>query len=180
MLPGDKKILAELQPYITDSLVIHKTFVDKSGKNNLEIKVVNPCKRSENAEEKRVDGWLNYISVRLSNKSFGDTLLYYNPYVAMSLIDLAESTIVVKAYSGKQAVFIPFANCGNADDDRNITYILLYNRKKYVYHIRLHGENFENYTIKDNLTEKFKDLPANLKKGFIQLVQSQYKNVIKK
>ena len=43
-----------------DTLVIHKTFSDRNGNNNLEIKVINPCR------ENKYDGGINYIITRFS------------------------------------------------------------------------------------------------------------------
>ena len=162
----DKESLEILQRvFIRDTLVISKTFRDKNGYNNLEIEVFDPCFR--NLEKDRVDGLINYITVRLTNKKYSDTLFYYNPAVYASLINLIESNIFFKSISGKQAVFIPFSYCGMADDDWKITYIVLYDHKKYIYHINLRGEDFQNYKVVDDLNEKLKELPAKLKKELI-------------
>jgi hypothetical protein len=185
-LPDDSQTLKQLQQGIHDTLVIRKTFSDKNGNNNLEIKVINPCRLAENLEfgsddfwkYYRVDGIINYIEVCLTNKNYSDTLIYYNPDVSMSLINLLESNISLKPVAGKQAVFIPFTCCGNADDDRQITCIVFYDHEKYIYHINLRGEAFENYKIVDNLDEKFKDLPKKLKTELVKHINSRYKEVI--
>ena len=185
-LLDDQQTLKQLQQFIRDTLVIRKTFSDKNGNNNLEIKVINPCQLAENFEYGsddfwkycRVDGLINYIEVCLTNKKYSDTLIYYNSGVAMSLINLLESNIVLKSISGKQAVFIPFAYCGNADDDMQITCIVFYDYQKYIYHINLHGEDFDNYKIVDNLDEKFNDLPKKLKNELIKHINSQYETYL--
>ncbi len=184
ILPSDHQTLEYLRRYENDSLIIRKMFTDKNGTNKLEIKVVNPCKQSENIDEIRVDGIINYIIIRLqckdrSRPASTDTLTYYNPNVPMSLIHLEESNITLKTIAGKQAVFIPFAYCMSAgDDDIRIAYIVFYDHQKYFYHINLRGQDFANYKIVDDLDEKFKALPPKLKKGFIQLVQSQCDTIL--
>jgi len=183
---SDLQTLEKLKLSIEDTLLIRKTFSDKNGNNNLEIKVINPCRLAENFEpgsddfwkHYRVDGIINYIEVCLTNKNYSDTLIYYNPYVLMSLINLLESNIALKSISGKQAVFIPFTNCTMADDHKQITCIVFYDHRKYIYHINLRGEEFENYKIVENLDEKFKDLPKKLKTELIKYINSQYKEVI--
>jgi len=156
----------------SDTLVIHKTFHDKNGNNNLEIKVVNPC------GENKYDGWINYITVSLHNKNYSDTLIYNNSNYEMSLINLVESNLALKSISGKQAVFIPFAYCGNVDDDKQITCIVLYDHKTHIYRINLRGIEFQNYKIVDDLNEKLKDLPKKLKKKLINHINSQYETIL--
>ena len=179
LLPDDYQTLEYLKQYANDTIIIHKTFTDKNGNNNLEIKVINPCRLSENIEEMRVDGkGINFIFVQLENENYSDTLIYYNPDPQMSLINLVENNIVLKSISGKQAVFILFAYCGNADDDEQITCIVFYYHKKYIYRINLHGVEFQNYKIVDDLNEKLKDLPKKLKKELINHINSQYETVL--
>ena len=185
-LPDDYQTLKQLQLSIHDTLVIHKTFNDKNGNNNLEIKVINPCRLAENFEYGsddfwkyyRVDGVINYIEVYLTNKNYSDTLIYYNPYVTMSLINLSESDIALKSISGKQAVFILFSHCAMADDNKQITCIVFYDHRKYIYQINLRGVEFDNYRIVDNLDEKLKNLPKKLKTELIKHINSEYKEVI--
>ena len=182
-LPADRQTLEQLQLFIHDTLVIHKIFNDKNGNNNLEIRVINPCRLAENLEEDSddfwkyysVDGVINYIEVCLTNKNYSDTLIYYNPNVTMSLINLLESNITLKSISGKEAVFILFSRCEMADDDKQITCIVFYDHRKYIYQINLRGVEFENYRIVDNLDEKLKNLPKKLKMGLIKYINSQYK-----
>jgi hypothetical protein len=149
----------------SDTLVIHKIFSDKNGNNNLEITVLNPC------GEIKSDGWENYITVRLHNKNYSDTLTYSNPNYEMTLINLVENNIVLKLIAGKQAVFIPFAYCGTADDDKQIAYIVFYNHKATIHHINLRGEDFNNYKIVDNLDEKLRKIPKKLRKELIKHIQ---------
>jgi hypothetical protein len=169
-LPEDVEVFKYLKRYIYDSLTIHKTFPNKNRENRLEIKVINPCNDEVDIEDKnfRVMGMINSISVWLSNKNETDSLVYFNPNVLMSLIKLRKEDIVFKSISNKPAVFIPFSYCGNADDDIIISYIVFYNKKKYLYHINLEGENFCNYRLNDNLDNKLKDMPQKLKNEFIK------------
>jgi hypothetical protein len=151
-----------------DSIRINKEFNDK----NLEIIVVNPCQLAE--ENYRVDGIINYIVVNLNS----DLFIYYNPNPMMSLINLEDNNIVVKSIADKQAVFIPFNYCQMADVEINIAYIVLYDNQKYFYHITLRGENeFAHYKIADNLDEKFKDLPAELKQELIDHINAEYETI---
>jgi hypothetical protein len=156
-----------------DSLVINKEFDNK----NLEITVVNPYYYPEyesNEDYPRVDGIINYIVVNFNS----DSLVYYNPNPPMSLINLDENNIYMKDIIDKQAVFIPFNYCSNADDEMEIIYIVLYDHQKYLYHITLRGENeFADYKIIDDLDEKFKDLPAELKQELIDHINAEYETI---
>jgi len=187
LLPGDLETLNYLQQqYSEDTLVIRKTFNDKNGKNQLDVVVINPCLQLKEFEEAvmydnwrkyyRIDGWINYITVSLNNKNYSDTLIYYNPGVAMSLIHLLERNITLKTISGRKAVFIPFSYCGTSDDDIQITCIVFYDHQKYLYPINLQGADFQNYKIVDDLNEKFEDLPKELKKELIEHINSQCLN----
>lgn len=166
------EIDAKARATATDTLVVRKTVIDRKDTNTLEIKIINPC------GENKYDAAKNYMTVRLHSKNRSDTLLYVNPYPQMSLVNFSESNLALKSVSGRQAVFIPFAYCGNADDNRQITVIVLYDREKYIYEINLHGEEFQNYKIVDNLNEKFKGLPRKLKKELIRLINSQYGTIL--
>jgi hypothetical protein len=190
-LPGDLQTLEYLQRFIRDTLVINKTFNNKNGVNRLEIEVINPCREPRNIEEfnsedswkyYRYDGVINYIVVRLTNKNYSDTLVYYHPGVLMNLINPLERNITLKTISGRQAVFIPFAYCGTQDPERiQISCIILYNRQKYIYHnidLHVYDADLENYKVFDDLNEKFKDLPKKLKKELIKYFNSQNKTAV--
>jgi hypothetical protein len=96
----------------------------------------------------------------------------------MQTILFRESEIWFKELNRIQAVFIPFAYCGNADNDIQISYIVFYNHQASIYHINLRGEDFANYKIADNLEEKLNDLPQNLRKELIKHIEENAVKII--
>jgi len=181
-LPEDLKILENLKQYISDTLVIHK--ISDSGVN-LEIKLINPCYSPENEDEiPRFDGLINYIEIRMKDRNYSDSLVYYNSGVAMSLINLTENNVVFQSITqNKNAVFISFSYCGTTDpDEERITYIVFYDRKKYLFDINLRvteTEYFRNYQIVDDLYDKLKDLPEMLKRTLIKHLHIKHEIHIK-
>ncbi|NDV69866.1 hypothetical protein [Dysgonomonas sp. 25] len=173
--PEDLTALSWFSHSSVDTLTIKKTFTDKGAENRLTVQVLNPCICSDEMdfEDYRVNGLFNAISAHIENEKYTDSLLYYNPHVAMSLIDLREKEIIFKTVARKTAAIIPFSYCGNADMDITISYILFYDRKKYLIHInyRSRHEGFEDYHLYDNLDEKLKELPTKLKKAFTEILK---------
>jgi len=198
LLPNDLAILKSLQGDVKDSLVFYKTFTDKNGKNNLEIKIINPCLELKSLNEAldengddfwkyfRVDGWINYIVVSLNNKNYSDTLIYYHPGVGMTLMNLLESDIVIKSISNKDALFLSFYYCGTqSPDEREITCIVMHDHKKHLFHITQSndyvekGDNyFTQFKVVDNLDEKLTYLPKKLRKEVIKHIKFRYETTI--
>lgn len=182
---NDRQTFESLQRFVHGSLIIEKTFHDKNGNNELEIKVINPRQFSDDLDddserEIMVDGWINYIEVRLNNENYSDTLIYYNPTVAESLIHVESNNISLECISGKYAIFIPFFIYNGNIDINTITFIVFYDSQKYLYHINFSGTETEYLKITDDLDEKFKELPGKLKKELIKQVYSNYKTVLRK
>ena len=196
LLPNDLAILKSLQQWaVQDSLVFYKTFTDKNGKNNLEIKLINPCREPQNEAELnseeswkyfRYDGWINYIFVSLSNKNYSDTLVYYHPGVGMTLMNPLESDIVIKSISNKDAIFLFFYYCGTQDpEEREITCIVMHDQKKYLFHITQSngyiekgGNYFPQFKVVDNLDEKLTYLSRKLRKEVIKHIKFRYETTL--
>ncbi|WP_143754183.1 hypothetical protein [Chryseobacterium sp. 52] len=167
---GQKSVHDSLKVYYQDSLMINKNFKDGTVPNKLTVKVINPC----NAEKERFDGAVTIINATVKNKNYSDSILYNYPYAQSGLINLKTNNISNYDINKRHAVLIPFTYCGNWDNDTKVSYIIFYNHKKYLYHIKYYcGEN-NTCKINDNLNIKLKDLPTKLKLKVIKDLETKY------
>lgn len=167
---GQKAVHDSLKVYYQDSLTVHKNFKDGTVSNALTVKVINPC----NAEKERFDGVVTIISASVKNKNYSDSVVYSYPYAQSGLINLKSNNISDHNINKHQAVFIPFTYCGNWDNDTKVSYIILYNHKKYLYHIKYHCGEDNKCKINDNLDITLKDLPTKLKLKVIKDLETKY------
>lgn len=167
---GQKAVHDSLKVYYQDSLTVHKNFKDGTVSNTLTVKVINPC----NAEKERFDGVVTIISTSVKNKNYSDSVVYSYPYAQSGLINLKTNNISDHNINKHQAVLIPFTYCGNWDNDTKVSYIIFYNHKKYLYHIKYHCGEDDKCKINDNLDITLKDLPAKLKAKVIKDLEIKY------
>lgn len=170
---GQKAVHDSLKVYYQDSLMIHKNVQNGAVSNELTVKVINPCI----AEKNRFDGVVTIISATVKNKNYSNTLVYNYPDAQSGLINVKADHISSYAVDKNQAFLIPFTYCGNWDNDTKVSYIVLYNRKKYLYHIKYYCSEGGKCKINDNLNTKLKDLPTALKLKIIKDIETKYKNV---
>lgn len=167
---GQKSVHDSLKMYYRDSLIINKNFKTGTVSNQLTIKVINPC----NAEKERFDGAVTTISATVKNKSYNDRVVYNYPYAQSGLINLKTSNISNYTVNKHQAILIPFTYCGNWDNDTVVSYIIFYNRKKYLYHIKYYCGEDDTCKPDDNLNIILKDLPSKLKLKVIKDLETKY------
>ncbi|MCT2561585.1 hypothetical protein [Chryseobacterium herbae] len=167
---GQKPVPDSMKIYYQDSLIVNKNFKDGTVSNKLTVKVINPC----NAEKNRFDGAVTIISATVKNKNYSDSIVYNYPNAQSGLINLKTSNISNYDINKHQAVLIPFTYCGNWDNDTKVSYIILYNHKKYLYHIKYHCGEDSTCKINDNLKTKLKDLPPKLKLKVIKDLETKY------
>jgi len=167
-------LIAYSQEMKTDSLIVVRNWTDSNGKNTLRIKVDAAC----NPEVPPYDAHPTKIEAWLRNDNYSTYIEYDDPNFEMEMIYLNESDICFGNGADRvRIVFIPFSYCGNADDDMIVSYIILYNNQKYLYHIntRDQSNNFAGpYLLDDDLDTKLKDLPENLRAEFLKLIKSKY------
>lgn len=165
-------IAAELSRPTNDSIIAHKTFYDVFGKNSLTIKVINPC----NADASIFDGTLTQIEATLKNKKT-TTLTYRHPDPQMSLIHFVKDEILIQDFKGRKAVFIPFYYCGGYETyDRKVSYLVLYNNKKYIYHIDYYCEGAQNCKPVKSLAILLKGLPPTIRPYFTKYLNNKHKS----
>ncbi|KFF03760.1 hypothetical protein [Chryseobacterium luteum] len=169
---GQNPVNDTLKRYYQDSLMINKNFKDGTVLNKLTIKVINPC----NAEKERFDGAVTIISAVVENKNYSDSIVYHYPYAQSGLINLKTNNISVYTVNKHQAVLIPFTYCGNWDNDAKVSYIILYNRKNYLYHIKYYCGEDGKCKLNDNLNITLKDLPSALRLKVSKDLETKYKN----
>lgn len=169
---GQKPVNDTLKRYYQDSLIIHKNFKNGSVSNKLTVKVINPC----NSEKNRFDGAVTIISATVKNKNYSDNIVYNYPYAQSGLINVKADNISSYTIDKHLAVLIPFTYCGNWDNDTKVSYIILYNRKKYLHHIKYYCEQEGKCKLKDNLNVTLKDLPSKLRLKVIKDLETKYNN----
>lgn len=167
---GQKPVSDTLKRYYQDSLIIHKNFKEGTVPNQLTIKVINPC----NAEKERFDGPVTIISATVKNKKYSDSVVYNYPYAQSGLINLKTDNISQYSINKHQAVLIPFTYCGNWDNDTKVSYIIFYNHKKHLYHIKYYCGEDDKCKINDNVDITLKDLPTKLKLKVIKDLETKY------
>lgn len=167
---GQKPVHDSLKVYYKDSLVISKNFKDGNLSNTLTVKVINPC----NTEKERFDGAVTIISAAVKNKNYSNSLVYNYPYAQSGLIHVKANNISSYTVNKHQAVLIPFTYCGNWDNDTKVSYIILYDRKKYLYHLNYYCEEEGKCKLKDDLNITLKDLPSKLKTKVMKDLETKY------
>lgn len=156
---GQKSVNNSLKMYYQDSLIINKNFKERSVSNKLTVKVINLC----DSEKERFDGAVTIISAAVKNKKYSDSIVYNYPYAQSGLINLKANNISNYNINKHQAILIPFTYCGNWDNDTKVSYIILYNHKKYLYHIKYYCGEDGKCKLNDNLNTTLKDLPLTLR-----------------
>ncbi|MDR6919771.1 MULTISPECIES: hypothetical protein [Chryseobacterium] len=167
---GQNAVHDSLKMYYQDSLIVNKSFKDGTGLSKLTVKVINPC----NAEKERFDGAVTMISAVVKNKNYSDSIAYHYPDAQSGLINLKAENISGYTVNKHQAVFIPFTYCGNWDNDTKVSCIILYKRKKYLYHIQYYCGEDGKCRINDNLNIRLKDLPSELKLKVKKDLETKY------
>jgi hypothetical protein len=167
---GQNSVHDSLKMYYQDSLLVNKNFKEGPISNKLTVKVINPC----NSEKERFDGVVTIISAAVKNKNYNNSIVYNYPYAQSGLINLKTNNISVYTVNKHQAVLIPFTYCGNWDNDTKVSYIVFYNRKNYLYHIKYYCGEDGKCKLNDNLNITLKDLPSTLKSKVIKDLQTKY------
>jgi hypothetical protein len=163
-----------------DSIVISKKWNDKNGLNLLTIRVNALC----NPNRPPFDGHITVIESSLKNDRHKLSIKYNEDDYQMKMIYFEEKDIWFYKYNGIQAVFIPFFYCSNIDSEGTVSYIILYDNKKYLYHFNFTCDN--EFAFLDekggkcklrtkNLNQKLKDLPNALRETLINFIKTHYK-----
>jgi hypothetical protein len=155
--------------YHRDSIIVTQYFQDKQGKNTLTIKMMNPC----GLKKGPYDGPLSYIEASLKNKYASQNVSYNYPDAQSGLLYFNKNEISINEIDGKKAVLIPFYYCGNWDNDNMVSYLIFYDKKKYVEHIKYYCTDNGKCKLNDAL--KLKDMPTSLKVFFVNILKKKYK-----
>ncbi|WP_347216199.1 hypothetical protein [Chryseobacterium sp.] len=167
---GQKSVHDSMKMYYQDSLMINKSFKNGTVSNKLTVKVINPC----NSEKERFDGAVTIINARIKNKNYSDSIVYSYPYAQSGLINLKVNNISLYTIHKQQAVLIPFTYCGNWDNDTTVSYIIFYNRKQYLYHVKYYCKEDGKCKINDKLNILLKDLPSALRLKVMKDLKTKY------
>ena len=156
-----------------DSISISKAWKDCNGKNVLTVNVNALC----NPNEPPFDGHKTMIDVHLKNKKHSLDVKFDDPDYQMEMIAFSEKNIWFYTIKQSKVVFIPFTYCSNSDSDKRLSYIILYNDKKYLYHIPFKCSEDEDCFLNEDLNKSMSDLNPKIKAELIKKVESHYKKV---
>ena len=166
------KIVAQVVK--VDSISILKEWKDCNGKNTLNVKVNAVC----NPNEPPFDGHKTKIDVQLKNKKYSLNLQFDDPDYQMEMIAFSEKNIWFYDLKKANVVFIPFTYCSNSDSVKRLSYIVLYNNKKYLYHLPFTCNEEEDCVLNEDLNKLLIDLNPKIKAQLIKKIQSQYRKTI--
>ena len=164
-------IPSQAQTILPDSIMIHKSWNDKNGKNKLTVKVNALC----NPNRPPFDGHETKIEAEIRNAGGSQEIVYNDEDYQMEMILFRENDIWLEEFNKIKAVFIPFFYCGNSDSDIKASFIIFYNTKKYLYHINFHCTENGTCKVTDDLNTKLKELSPKLRNSFIKSLKSKYK-----
>jgi hypothetical protein len=157
--------------YHRDSIMAKQYFLDKQGKNTLSVKIMNPC----GLKKGPYDGPLSYIKASLKNKYTSQNISYNYADAQSGLLYFNKNEISINDVDGKKAVLIPFHYCGNWDNDNMVSYLIFYDNKKYIEHVKYYCA--DNGKCKLNDTLQLKGMPTSLKTFFANILKTKYKKV---
>jgi hypothetical protein len=163
--------------WIPDSITVTREWNDKNGHNLLTVRVNALCNPNKSFSE----GFITVIEASLKNDSHNLSIRYNEDDYQMKMIYFEEKNIWFHKHEGIQAVFIPFFYCGNMDDENTVSYIILYDNEKYIYHFTYicdmeaysaYGEGICKFET--GLNRKLKKMPDVLKKILITYLKTHY------
>jgi hypothetical protein len=155
--------------YHRDSITVTQYFQDKKGTNTLTIKMMNPC----GLKKGPYDGPLSYIEASLKNKYTSQNVSYNYVDAQSGLLYFNKNEISINDIEGKKAILIPFYYCGNWDNDNTVSYLIFYDNKKYIEHVKYYCTDNGKCRLNDSL--KLKGMPTTLKTFFTNTLKTKYK-----
>jgi len=161
----------ESQVVKVDSISISKEWKDCNGMNRLTVNVNALC----NPNEPPFDGHKTMIDVSLKNKKHSLNVQFDDPDYQMEMIAFSEKNIWFYSLKKVQVAFIPFTYCSNSDSEKKLSYIILYNDKKYLYHIPFKCTEDDDCVLNEDLNKSMSDLNPKIKTELIKKIQSHYK-----
>ncbi len=156
-----------------DSIAVSKEWKDCNGKNTLKVEVNALC----NPDEPPFDGHKTMINATLKNKNNELNVTFDDPDYQMEMIAFNEKNIWFYTLKRTKAVFIPFSYCSNSDTDIKLSYIVMYNDKKQLYHISFKCSEDEDCVLNEDLNDTIKGLDPKIKAELIKQIKSNYKKV---
>lgn len=167
LMIGSQPTIAQIVQ--TDSIEINKEWKDKNGENKLTVNVNALC----NPDKPPFDGHKTKIRALLKNKNFVQEIIFDDKAYQMEMILFRERDIWFTEYNGNKAVFIPFFYCGNADNDVKASFIIFYNRKKYLYHLKFYCNEEGRCKLNEpNINLKLKGLPKEVRDEFAKKLKT--------
>jgi len=155
----------------TDSVEIHQSWKDKNGENKLVVNVNALC----NPDRPPFDGRQTKIIASLKNKKFTQEIVFDDKDYQMEMILFREKDVWFSEYNGVKAVFVPFFYCGNADNDIKASFIIFYNNKKYLYHLKFYCSDEGDCRLNEkNINLKLKELSKEMRDDFIKKIKTKY------
>lgn len=158
-----------------DSISTVKTWTDNNGKNELTVSAFAACNYYDTWLHSP-DGYPSAITSTLKNDKRTVTAYYNLEDFMLQMLQFYDEGIWFKDIDGVQAVFIPVFYCAMLDSDMKLSYIVIYDKHKYVFNFNfLWHEGSENVTmVEPNLDKKLRKMPEKLKSVFKNYLINNY------
>lgn len=168
------------QVRVPASISTEKSWIDKNGENKLHIEI-NAVYDPYN-EDAPTDGHPSKIEVELKNSRYTSLTVYDDKDYEMEVIMFNEDAIWFRQLNGVRVVFIPFFYCCMDNTYTKVSYIILYNKKKYIYHFRFLCEEENDYVPvlideDKDLNKKMRKMPQQLRQILIDYIENTYKTI---
>lgn len=168
------------QVMIPDSVSTIKSWNDKNGGNKLKVKVSAAFNAYDEHYVHPQDGNITVATATLINNNYQSTVTYRHKEYMLMMLSFYDEAIWFHEIDGVQAVFIPVFHTGMLDTQVSLSYLILYNKKKYSYSFTYTcHEGEEDATcvlmMKDiELEKKLRRLPEELRTVLINYLQTVY------
>ncbi|MDM1450331.1 hypothetical protein ACPDHQ_02140 [Myroides odoratimimus] len=163
-----------------DQVSVVKLWRDLNGENSLYIKVGATCNNYDSKGIFAKDGYESIISIELINEENKVSVNYGERLPDNQMLMFYDEGIWFEEHDDIQAVFIPVFYCRPYfGSQMPLTYIVLYNGKRYMYHFDYYCQSDILGTCslpysKGRLQKRLSDLPKELAKKFANYLTKVY------
>lgn len=163
-----------------DKVSVIKLWQDDNGDNKLFINVAATCNNYDSKGLFPKQGYPSKISVELENYEHKVFAEYIDKYYDKEMLMFYDEAVWFTELNEIQAVFIPVYYCTIFHGDTMpLTYIVLYDGKRYLYHFDFQCESSvlgkcELPYTKKQLTKRVGNLPKELQSKFVDYLRTTY------
>lgn len=163
------------QQMIPDSVATTKIWIDKNGRNELKVDLFTAF--NDYSDITCHDGHPSIITATLKNEKHNLKIQYSLEDYMLKMLKFYDEGIWFHNIDGVQAVFIPFFYNAMLDSEMLLSYIILYDNKKFLYHFNyLWEEGSENVKlVEPKLDKRLHRIPLEVRTIFKDYLIKNYK-----